>query len=67
MARFEDVNRMSVLQSAEQELAGCHRDEMVVSAGNHLGLNLQFGEPRTVELKGLTGEQEMFPVAWQST
>ncbi len=30
------------------------------------GGDIQFGEPRTVELKGLTGAQEMFPVAWQS-
>jgi len=30
------------------------------------GGDIEFGEPRTVELKGLTGSQEMFPVSWLS-
>jgi class 3 adenylate cyclase len=29
------------------------------------GGDIEFGEPRAVELKGLTGVQEMFPVSWQ--
>ncbi len=31
------------------------------------GGDIEFGEPRSVELKGLAGVQEMFPVSWQST
>jgi class 3 adenylate cyclase len=30
------------------------------------GGDIEFGEPRAVELKGLTGMQEMFLVSWQS-
>jgi class 3 adenylate cyclase len=30
------------------------------------GGDIEFGEPRAVELKGLSGVQEMFPVTWQS-
>ncbi|MCH8921233.1 MAG: tetratricopeptide repeat protein, partial [Chloroflexi bacterium] len=30
------------------------------------GGDIDFGEPRTVELKGLAGAQEMFPISWQS-
>ncbi|MCH8050480.1 MAG: adenylate/guanylate cyclase domain-containing protein, partial [Chloroflexi bacterium] len=35
--------------------------ELTASAGD-----IEFGDPREVELKGLTGQQEMFPVSWQS-
>jgi len=30
------------------------------------GGDIEFGDPREVELKGLTGVHEMFPVSWQS-
>ena len=30
------------------------------------GGDIDFGEPRSVELKGLAGVQEMFPISWQS-
>jgi len=30
------------------------------------GGDIEFGDGRGVELKGLTGVQEMFPVSWQS-
>jgi class 3 adenylate cyclase len=30
------------------------------------GGDIEFGEPRSVELKGLAGVQEMFPVSWQN-
>ena len=29
------------------------------------GRDIEFGEPRAVELKGLTGLQEMFPISWR--
>ncbi|MCH7719254.1 MAG: adenylate/guanylate cyclase domain-containing protein, partial [Chloroflexi bacterium] len=35
-------------------------NELTASAGD-----IEFGDPREVELKGLTGQQEMFPVSWQ--
>ncbi len=30
------------------------------------GGDIEFGDARQVELKGLTGAQEMFPVSWKS-
>ena len=30
------------------------------------GGDIEFGEPRSVELKGLTGDQEMYPVSWRN-
>ncbi|MBI2895365.1 MAG: hypothetical protein HYY06_17555 [Deltaproteobacteria bacterium] len=36
-------------------------EELVESAGD-----IEFGEPRLAELKGIPGTQAMFPVCWQA-
>jgi class 3 adenylate cyclase len=53
--------RVAAQASGGEILASSLLKELTSSSGD-----IEFGDPRSVELKGLTGVQEMFPVSWQS-
>jgi len=52
--------RIAGQASGEEILVSALLKELTASGGD-----IEFGEPRAVELKGLTGEQEMFPISWR--
>ena len=52
--------RIAAQASGGEILVSSLLKELTASGGD-----IEFGEPKVVELKGLTGEQEMFPISWR--